>query len=203
MPLTDEQIERYSRQLILPEVGVGGQERLGLARVAVVGDGVAAERVIAHLAAAGVGHIAAAPALHAAADPAQPDLRIVSLAASVGASFDAVVVAAVDAAVAATMLDGWRGRAGAAFWIADGAAGAVPPCPLCAAAAFDTRAAMVELPAVRDALVGTVVATEVVKALLAIGATLRGRAFVYDVDTATITTRNITARPTCRCAATP
>ena len=39
MRLDDEQIERYSRQLILAEVGPRGQERLGAARVAVVGDG--------------------------------------------------------------------------------------------------------------------------------------------------------------------
>ena len=47
--LSDEQIERYSRQLILAEVGPHGQERLGAARVAGVGEGVAAERVVAYL----------------------------------------------------------------------------------------------------------------------------------------------------------
>ena len=55
MRLHDEQIERYSRQLILAEVGPRGQEKLGAARVAVVGTDVAAERVVAYLAAAGVG----------------------------------------------------------------------------------------------------------------------------------------------------
>jgi molybdopterin/thiamine biosynthesis adenylyltransferase len=60
MRLDDEQIERYSRQLILQEVGPRGQERLLAARVAVVGTDAAAERVVAYLAAAGVGAIVAA-----------------------------------------------------------------------------------------------------------------------------------------------
>jgi len=40
--LTDAQIERYGRQIILPEVGGRGQERLLAARVAVAGAGPAA-----------------------------------------------------------------------------------------------------------------------------------------------------------------
>jgi len=37
--LTDEQIERWSRQILLPEVGGRGQVRLLAARVAIAGDG--------------------------------------------------------------------------------------------------------------------------------------------------------------------
>ena len=51
--LDDERIERYSRQLILAEIGPHGQERLLAARVAVVGGDAAAARLIAYLAAAG------------------------------------------------------------------------------------------------------------------------------------------------------
>ena len=39
MTLTDEQIERWSRQILLPEVGGRGQLRLLAARVAILGDG--------------------------------------------------------------------------------------------------------------------------------------------------------------------
>ena len=39
MTLTDEQIERWSRQILLPEVGGRGQLRLLAARVAIAGDG--------------------------------------------------------------------------------------------------------------------------------------------------------------------
>ncbi len=55
--LTDSQIERYSRQIVLPEVGGRGQERLLAARAAVVGRGEAVLFCAAHLAAAGVGRL--------------------------------------------------------------------------------------------------------------------------------------------------
>src|SRR5437879_3484705 len=55
MSLTDEQVDRYSRQIILPEVGGRGQERLLAARVVVAGDGGAAVAAATHLGRAGVG----------------------------------------------------------------------------------------------------------------------------------------------------
>jgi hypothetical protein len=48
-------VTRFARQLALPEVGSAGQERLGAARVVVVGEGLAAETAARYLAAAGVG----------------------------------------------------------------------------------------------------------------------------------------------------
>ena len=53
--LTDAQIERYGRQIILPEVGGRGQERLLAARVAVAGAGPAAVVAVTLLGRAGVG----------------------------------------------------------------------------------------------------------------------------------------------------
>ena len=201
MRLTDEQIERYSRQLILPEVGPGGQERLGAARVAVVGDGVAAERVVAYLAAAGVGWIAAAPALHRAADVAQTDLQLLALDASDDGAFDVLIVAAPGTTPAAALVDVWRGRSRTTLWIADGIAGGTPPCPRCAATELTTPTTPDELRGVRDALVGTVVATETVKALLAIGVPLAGRVLMYDAETASVTSDAVAARPDCACRA--
>ena len=59
--LTDAQIERYGRQIILPEVGGRGQERLLAARVAVAGAGPAATAAVTLLGRAGVGtlHVSA------------------------------------------------------------------------------------------------------------------------------------------------
>ena len=53
--LTDAQVERYGRQIILPEVGGRGQERLLAARVAVAGAGPAATAAVTLLGRAGVG----------------------------------------------------------------------------------------------------------------------------------------------------
>jgi adenylyltransferase/sulfurtransferase len=55
--LTRDEIQRYSRHLTLPEVGVEGQERLKSARVLCIGAGGLGSPVAMYLAAAGVGTI--------------------------------------------------------------------------------------------------------------------------------------------------
>lgn len=55
--LTRDEVERYSRHLILPELGADGQRRLVNAKVAVIGAGGLGSPILTYLAAAGVGTI--------------------------------------------------------------------------------------------------------------------------------------------------
>lgn len=55
--LSDEELLRYSRQIMLPELDVAGQEKLKAATVMIVGLGGLGSPVAMYLAAAGVGHL--------------------------------------------------------------------------------------------------------------------------------------------------
>ncbi|MDD3261907.1 MAG: HesA/MoeB/ThiF family protein, partial [Oscillospiraceae bacterium] len=57
MKFTNEQLERYSRNMILKEVGVKGQEKLMQSKVLIIGTGGLGAPAAMYLAAAGVGTI--------------------------------------------------------------------------------------------------------------------------------------------------
>ena len=55
--LSKEEYQRYSRHIILPEVGLDGQKRLKAASVLCIGTGGLGSPLLLYLAAAGVGRI--------------------------------------------------------------------------------------------------------------------------------------------------
>ncbi|MGH7916078.1 MAG: hypothetical protein ACREQE_01310 [Candidatus Binataceae bacterium] len=57
MELTDQQIERYSRQILVGQIGGSGQERLLQSRLLIVGESEDVGPVLAYMAGAGVGVI--------------------------------------------------------------------------------------------------------------------------------------------------
>ncbi len=194
IPLDDEQIERYSRQIVLAEIGPLGQAKLAAARVAIAASGAAAERAAAYLAAAGVGTLALAPSMQDLVDPAQPDVTLESLTDEPGVVFDAALVAAGQDTP----------HAARSFWVSDGRLAEEPPCSACAVAALGPAAPIAAVLApLRDALLGTIVATEIVKALLGLGVGLRGRVLSYDPQSATFATTQVGGRPDCACSTRP
>jgi len=58
--MNDAQLLRYSRQIMLPQIDIDGQERLLAARALIIGAGGLGSPAAMYLAAAGVGHIAIA-----------------------------------------------------------------------------------------------------------------------------------------------
>lgn len=55
--MNDEQLLRYSRQIMLPQMGIEGQTRLNQSRALIIGLGGLGSPVALYLAAAGVGHL--------------------------------------------------------------------------------------------------------------------------------------------------
>jgi len=164
--LSDAAIERYSRQIIVPEIGARGQLRLLDARVLVAGTGDAVAAVVTLLARAGVGTLLAldGPVL---TEPPGPDARLAAVAGDDGSADVVVDFAARGAALAR------RGRPHVLAALAgDVTVVATLVGRPCAACAGIRGAAPAPGPAAAVAL-GAVAAAEVLRVLVAMPATGR------------------------------
>ena len=77
--LSEIQVERYSRQIILPQVGGRGQLALLAATVAMCGSSELATTAALYLAGAGIGHLCVSPPTAAAIEGLNPDCHVVVL----------------------------------------------------------------------------------------------------------------------------
>src|SRR5262245_51082553 len=91
--LTDAQLERYGRQVLLPEVGGRGQERLLAATVTLAGGGVTATL----LGRAGIGRLALVGTDDAGPGELSPDCRVERYPIAADAPLGDVVVDVTDA----------------------------------------------------------------------------------------------------------
>lgn len=211
MALSDEQIERYSRQIIVPGIGGRGQERLLRSSALVAGDDAVVRTAALYLAGAGVGRIdVGAATLAAELLDLNPEVRaglwrIEDEATPIDA-YDAAVVSAralepilriARAPVGCLVTGGTAGRSG---WLTVSApATARAPCPLCAARA-NADGAPVEAPSLDSpiaGLIGSLAALEVLRRLLGLGEDSRGRWLHYDAEASTLGERAPAAQPGC------
>ncbi len=242
--LSHAELERYGRQLRLPEVGLDGQRRLRAARVLCIGAGGLGSPVLLYLAAAGVGRLGIVDddvvelgnlhrqVVHATdrvgqpkADSAARTLRALNPevevtvhrlrlgiddAPALFAAHDVIVDGSDNFATrylvndvalekrrpfVTAAIQGFEGQVG----VFDGA-----PCYRCLfpeapPAGFAPSCDEAGVLGVLPGLLGLVQATEVLKLLLGVGESLRGRLLVVDALSMRFTELRVAADPECRC----
>lgn len=198
--LSETQIERYSRQIILPQIGGRGQEMLLSTTVTVCGSGELAMTAALYLAAAGVGHLSVAAPIAAAIDGLNPDCRVTLLAldytsdAATAAVYGAAAVLCADANPATCALMNVASMAvhvpllvGEAVevtgWMS-ACAGFDPdaPCYACLPRPIENIRPLdgTALGGVAAGVIGSLLATEAIKLVLHLGASPIGRRLSYD-----------------------
>jgi adenylyltransferase/sulfurtransferase len=216
MSLSDLQIERYSRQIVLPEVGGRGQRRLLDAAVKLVGGSGVAPTAALYLVAAGVGRIDWLPESGAPIDAwweeardLNPDveLRVVSpgemsteggchLVLSAGAASTSTANALalrLGLPLIAAMAEGssgWLGRF-------DGR-----PCAECSELPPPRHGRISDDPAAIG-VIGSLAALMVLRRLLGLDPGSTGTVLHYDSPTSTMHEYPVAARPDCTACALP
>lgn len=208
MALSDAQIDRFSRQIILPQIGPSGQQRLLQSSIALAGDGALAELAALYLAGAGIGRITlhggASERLRAQLLDLTSD-TLVDIAAGALGSADGDLLVACDLTVAA--ID--RAAAGRRALVAGGSGGWLvvadgSSCAGCAARAARRRvaapASLLAGPTV--GVVGALISLAVLKRLLGLGAPAPNAWLQFDPQRSTLTQSPLTRDDECPlCAA--
>ncbi len=113
--MTDDQLLRYSRHILLNEIGIEGQEKISGGRALVIGAGGLGSPVALYLGSAGVGHITLVDddtvdltnlqrqIVHTLSSVGQP--KVTSAQAAIAAINTEVVVSTIQARADAPMLD--------------------------------------------------------------------------------------------------
>lgn len=192
--LSNSQVERYCRQIVLPEMGSLGQERLLRSTVSIRGEGSAVAMCVSYLAGAGVGRLAVAriPGLATGVRPGDnPDCSI------------------LDAPVEDTDVSVWVGEIpgpaarGAVLW--GRAAGdtlvrvAFPrdrACPECLRAAALADAGEPPSPA-SEITLGAVLAADTLRVLLGLALPAAPEVFRNDLARGEFTLAPLPSRPGC------
>jgi molybdopterin/thiamine biosynthesis adenylyltransferase len=217
--LTDQQIERYSRQIILPQLGGRGQQRLLDASVAVVGSDDHCATAAVYLAAAGVGRLSLSLVALPALTAVNPDCALTPLPASMTRASASEIARTCDVVLgcgagndACTLLNaacvaahtpfvwgdthGWLGRV-AVLAGADSDA----PCYACLRAQASPEPVHSEQPAAladaTAAFIGTLQATEAIKLLLGMRATPAGLVLTYDALAGAVDEQHVAKYPHC------
>ena len=218
--LSDHQIERYSRQIVLPELGGRGQQTLLSAAVAVIGSGTLSTAALTYLAAAGVGRLTVvAPELCSQIEALNPDCHTSTLSApftdvsalEVAGHCDAVLACGATPELCTLLNAACVAQRTPIVWAdSAGALGLVTvlvgwrqesPCYMCVArdvsrllAAGDAAHVLAEAAAV---FIGTVQATETVKLLADLGAIPAAQLLRYDAAAGTAEVVPLKKDPRC------
>ncbi len=204
MPLSDAQIERYSRQIILPEIGGAGQERLLAATVELHGAGPLAAMAARYLAGGGVGHLRLvddagdAAALCAELTALNPECIVTrgAAAASVAVTLAldlplAVLDGLVRAGAPHLIAAGWAGDSG---WLHSGNAGCAG-CAARASAAPPTTAGLLAAPA--TGALAALAALAALRVLLDLAPDDGARWWHFNAAAAALESRPLARNPDC------
>lgn len=193
MALSDAQIDRFSRQIILPQIGGTGQERLLRSAVAVAGDSEFAAITALYLAGAGIGRVVVHGRNEASGELSDlnPDVQVTLASGALG-SVDADVLIAcdaplaeIDAAAAAgrPLVAGGINRHGGWLVVAD----APVTCASCAARQNESELPHSTLLSPTAGVVGSLVAIAVLKLCLGLDAWAQPVWLQFDAVRSTLT----------------